>query len=92
MVEILKLMLGRDSEDEICKNLLYDLRSYFGKQNLTLGSVLPLAMFVIYQAPDLKSSFSVILPYFPILAKPMFHFNHNIELERERERQTVNSV
>ena len=39
-------MLGRDSEDEdLCKNF-DDKRSYFGMQNSTLGSVLPLAMFV----------------------------------------------
>ena len=33
-------------DQNLCKNL-YDKRSYFGKQNSTLGSVVPLAMFVI---------------------------------------------
>ena len=36
MVEILKMMLGRNSEDEILSRLLFEL---------TLGSVVPLAMF-----------------------------------------------
>ena len=43
-------MLGRYSGDEICSKLVqelwYDKRSYFGKQNSTLESVVPLAMFV----------------------------------------------
>ena len=32
-------------DQDLCKNLQYDLRSYFGKQNSPLGSVVPLAMF-----------------------------------------------
>ena len=51
LVEILKLMLDRFSEDEIWSRFLlnfwYDLRSYFGKLNSTLGSVVPLAMLQI---------------------------------------------
>ena len=42
----MKSMLGRDSEDEdLCKNF-DDKRSYFGRQNSTLRSVVPMAMFV----------------------------------------------
>ena len=45
-------MLGRYSGDEIwskfVQELWYDKRSYFGKQNSTLGSVVPLAMFNFY--------------------------------------------
>ena len=32
---------------EIFRNLWYDLKSYFGKENSTLESVVPLAMFVL---------------------------------------------
>ena len=39
LVETLKLVLDQDSEDVWSRN-------YFGKQNSTLGSVVPLAMFV----------------------------------------------
>ena len=48
--DVLKLLLGRDYEDEtlikIClRTCDMTLRSYFGNQNSTLGSVVPLAMF-----------------------------------------------
>ena len=46
MVEILKLMLGRYSEEE-----------YFGEQNSTLGYAVPLAMFFIF-----ASFFYICLP------------------------------
>ena len=41
LVETLKLVLDQDSEDVWSRN-------YFGKQNSTLGSVVPLAMFFLY--------------------------------------------
>ena len=34
-------------DQNLCLNLWYDLKSYFGKINSTLGSVVPLAMFSI---------------------------------------------
>ena len=40
LVEFLKMF-----DQDLCKNLWYDLKSYFGKQNSTLGCVVPLAMF-----------------------------------------------
>ena len=43
LVETLKLVLDQDSEDVWSRN-------YFGKQNSTLGSVVPLAMFFIEKA------------------------------------------
>ena len=50
MVEILKLMLGRVCDDEICEGTCdRTKRSFFGiKQNSTLGFVVPLAMFLCY--------------------------------------------
>ena len=47
----LKLLFGRDYEDEtllnICLRTCYmTKKSYFGNQNTTLGSVVPLAMFI----------------------------------------------
>ena len=41
-----KLMLSRDSEDEMWSRFVFELViwSYFGKMNSTLGSVVPLAM------------------------------------------------
>ena len=48
-VEILKLVLGQYSTDEIGSNFVFELVnriSYFGKQNWTLGSVVPLEMFL----------------------------------------------
>ena len=46
-------MLGRDFEDEVRSRSVFELASnpigYFGKMNSTLGSVVPLAMFVIYR-------------------------------------------
>ena len=49
MVEILKLMPGRDSEEEIWSRFVFELVLWpirlFGKMNSTLGSVVPLAMF-----------------------------------------------
>ena len=61
-----KLMLGWYSGDEIwskfVQELWYDKRSYFGKQNSTLGSVLPLAMFDFIR---------------DVIAEKMFHcFSH----------------
>ena len=45
-------MLGRDFEDEVRSRSVFELVSnpigYFGKMNSTLGSVVPLAMFKIY--------------------------------------------
>ena len=39
-------MLSRDSEDEFDQDLCLNLQYDFGKMNSTLGSVVPLAMFV----------------------------------------------
>ena len=46
MVEISKLMLSQDSEDEIQSRFVFELAYDFGKMNSTLGSVVPLAMFI----------------------------------------------
>ena len=50
-VEILKLMLGRDSEDEIWSRFMFELviwlQEFTFKMNSTLGSVVPLAIFYI---------------------------------------------
>ena len=59
MVDILKSMLGRDSEDEdLCKNF-DDKRSYFGKQSprvrCAFGNV------CIYQRCDCREDVSVKL-------------------------------
>ena len=44
-------MLGRDFEDEVRSRSVFELASnpigYFGKMNSTLGSVVPLTMFVL---------------------------------------------
>ena len=45
MVEILRLILGQDSEDEILSSFVKDSRSYVSELYTTLGSVVPLAMF-----------------------------------------------
>ena len=42
LVEILKMKFDQD----LCLNLWYDPIGYFGKMNSTLGSVVPLAMFL----------------------------------------------
>ena len=42
LVEILKMKFDQD----LCLNLWYDPIGYFGKMNSTLGSVVPLAMFI----------------------------------------------
>ena len=42
LVEILKMKFDQD----LCLNLWYDPIGYFGKMNSTLGSVVPLAMFM----------------------------------------------
>ena len=42
MVEILKKKFDQD----LCLNLWYDPLGYFGRMNSTLGSVVPLAMFI----------------------------------------------
>ena len=63
-------MLSRDSEDE---NLLkicvwtcdMTSRSYFGKQNSTLGSVVPLAMFLLSNGFDLADDILVVLACYP---------------------------
>ena len=43
LVEILKMKFDQD----LCLNLWYDPIGYFGKMNSTLGSVVPLAMFLM---------------------------------------------
>ena len=43
LVEILKMKFDQD----LCLNLWYDPIGYFGKMNSTLGSVVPLAMFIL---------------------------------------------
>ena len=55
MVKILKLKFGRNADLRFRNLIKIYLRSrYFGKQNLTLGSVVPLAMFFFYRiAPPL---------------------------------------
>ena len=41
-MEILRIRFDQD----LCKNINMTKKSYFGKQNSTLGSVVPFAMFV----------------------------------------------
>ena len=45
-------MLNQDSEDEMWSRFVFELdltsKSYFGKMNWTLGSVVPLAMFLFF--------------------------------------------
>ena len=48
-------MLSRYSEDEMWSRFVFDLKSYFGKMNSILGSVVPLAMF----RPFIRSCFFV---------------------------------
>ena len=43
-VQILKMKFDQN----LCLNLWYDPIGYFGKMNSTLGSVVPLAMFILY--------------------------------------------
>ena len=45
LVEILKMKFDQD----LCLNLWYDPIGYFGKMNSALGSVVPLAMFLLKQ-------------------------------------------
>ena len=55
LVETLKLVLDQDSEDVWSRN-------YFGKQNSTLGSVVPLAMFLILMHEDEEKDDVVVFP------------------------------
>ena len=51
-------MLGRDFEDEVRSRSVFELAcnpiGYFGKMNSTLGSVVPLAMFLIMTPIKIK--------------------------------------
>ena len=60
-------------DQDLCLNLWYDLKSYFGKMNSILGSVVPLAMFSYYklEAPmvivnnkDIEEQVSVMKSWF----------------------------
>ena len=72
LVEILKMKFDQD----LYLNLWYDSIGYFGKMNSTLGSVVPLAMFLLYLHHFLS------LPFFKwwicstIYSACMFWINH----------------
>ena len=69
LVEILKMKF----EQDLCLNLWYDPIGYFGKMNSTLGSVVPLAMFLmewLLSEPLTRNSAGFLIYLKKLLWKP----------------------